>query len=197
MLNTPLLPFEVNTDIAFLDPDWDEFEARHDRRYGLAIAYLKQRITGSSYANQVMELVVGEHGFYVQSKNLPAAFYGDMGKAQVAFVTEAEARAIAWEATALYRVGEAQSLTCVYSATTPPEVFFGYRLEADEGYELGLLQPRLPLHLRVMVDASEVIEVLGHSKGVLVYQRLPDGQHVVVRAPGRRQPFPLIEGFDA
>jgi hypothetical protein len=195
-LNT-LPPFEVNTDITFLDPDWGAFEERHDRYYGLAIDYLKQQVTGRSYANQAMELVVGEAGFYVQSKGLPAAFYGDMGRAQLRLVSRDEAQAIAWEATALYRAGEAQSLTCVYSAATPPEVFFGYRLEVAERYELGFLQGRLPIHLRVMVDASQAVEVLGHSNGVLLYQRLPDGSHVVLRAPGRRQPFPLLEGFDA
>lgn len=195
-MNT-LPPFEVNTDIAFLDPDWGAFEERHDRYYGLAIAYLKQQVTGRSYANQAMELVVGEAGFYAQSKGLPAAFYGDMGQAQLALVGPEEAQAMVWEATALYRAGEAQSLTCVYSAALPPEVFFGYRLEVAERYELGFLQSRLPLHLRVMVDASQAVEVLGHSKGVLIYQRLPDGSHAVLRAPGRRQPFPLLEGFDA
>lgn len=192
-----LPPFEVNTDIAFLDPDWEAFEERHERHYGLAIAYLKQQVTGSSYANQAMELVVGERGFYTQAKNLSAAFYGDMERAELALISPEEAQAVAWEATALYRAGEAQSLTCVYSAALPPEVFFGYRLEVAERYELGFLQSRLPLHLRVMVDASQTVDALGHRKGVLIYQRLPDGRHAVLRAPGRRQPFPLLEGFEA
>ena len=54
----------------------------------------------------------------------------------------------------------------------------------------------MPLHLRVMVDAEEETELLGDARGVLIYQRTTDGQHLLVRAPGRRQPFLLLDGFD-
>ncbi len=190
------LGFEVNTDTALIDPDWEEFAEAHDRRFGLAIAYLKSEVKGCAYSNKVMDLVAGDRGFYVQSKNFPAAFYGETGEMALEFVTEAEAQAAAWEAVALYRANEAQSLTCVYSDLSPADVFFGYRFGGAERYEMGFLRTALPLHLRVMVDASEPSELLGHPKGVLIYQRTLAGQHLLIRAPGRRQPFPLLDGFD-
>ena len=190
--------FEVNTDTAFLDPDWQDFAETHERRYGLAIAYLKQIVSGTSHGNDVMDFVVADNGFYVQSKALPAAFYGDMGEFTLERVSEAEAQAIVWEAVALYRANEAQSLTCIYSDDVPAEVFFGYRVdlkERIERYELGHIRSQLPLHLRVMVDATDQVDILGQASGVLVYQRSADGEHLVLRAPGRRQPFPLLDGF--
>jgi hypothetical protein len=187
--------FEVNTDTAFIDPDWEEFASVHDRRYGLAIAYVKESVTGVAYGNKAMDLVVGDHGFYVQSKNFPAAFYGETGLVQREFLSEAEAQAIAWEAVAHYRAGEAQSLTCVYSSHAA-DVFFGYRFEGGERYEMGQLRVNLPLHLRVMIDAAHPMPALGHRKGVIVYQRTQSGQHLLLKAPGRRQPFPLLDGID-
>ncbi len=194
--------FEVNTDTAFLDPDWEDFAELHERRYGLAIAYLKGLVSGTSHSdehsNDVMDFVVGDNGFYVQSKAFPAAFYGDMGRYSLETVSEADAQAIVWEAVALYRANEAQSLTCVYSDATPAEVFFGYRVDLNERierYELGYVRSGLPLHLRVMIDSDDTPDILGQDSGVLVYQRTPNGKHLVLRAPGRRQPFPLIDGI--
>lgn len=229
--------FEVNTDSEFIDPDWELFAELHDRRYGLAISYVKSVVDGStvdgstadgsaadgaltdnhlkntsaqtlqtllphghtggagSFDNAVMDVRVGEAGFYVQSKNFPAAFYGDTGAATHSFITPGEAQEAVFDAVAMYRAGDARSLTCVYSDSTPGDVFFGYRVD-DERYELGFMRPSLPLHLRVMVDASEETELLGDTKGVLIYQRLTDGRHLLVRAPGRRQPFLLLDGFD-
>ena len=244
------LSFEVNTDSEFIDPDWELFAELHDRRYGLAISYVKSVVDGSaldrprpggapadgavdvqkegqqksdpaetvhleavqheagptllpqaqpnsvgSFDNAVMDVRVGEAGFYVQSKNFPAAFYGDTGAATHSFVTPTEAQEAVFDAVALYRAGDARSLTCVYSDSNPGDVFFGYRTD-DERYELGFMRPSLPLHLRVMVDAAEATELLGDTKGVLIYQRTVDGRHLLVRAPGRRQPFMLLDGFD-
>ena len=186
--------FEVNTDIELINPDWDEFAATHEQRYGLAIAYLKGKIQGTSHGNAVMKLVVGDAGFYTQSKNFPGAFYGDLGAAEVTWLSEEEAQAITWEAVALYRAGEAQSLTAVYSSV-PSDVFFGYRIGEGERYELGRPKAVLPLHLRVMVDAPGPTDLLGEPKGILLYQRTGSGRHLLLRAPGRRQPFPLLDGF--
>ena len=187
--------FEVNTDIELINPDWDEFATLHEQRYGLAIAYLKGTVQGASYGNAVMKLVVGDAGFYTQSKNFPGAFYGDLGAAEVTWLSEEEAQAMTWEALALYRAGEAQSLTVVYSSV-PSDVFFGYRIGESERYELGRPKTSLPLHLRVMVDAPGPTELLGQPKGILLYQRTDGGRHLLLRAPGRRQPFPLLDGFD-
>lgn len=186
--------FEVNTDIELINPDWDEFTANHEQRYGLAIAYLKNEVKGNSYGNAVMKLVVGEAGFYTQSKQFPGAFYGDLGVSECSFLSEEEAQAVTWEALALYRAGEAQSFTAVYSNVSS-DVFFGYRIGDDERYELGYPKTALPLHLRIMIDAPHKTELLGHAKGVLLYQRTEAGQHLLLKAPGRRQPFPLLEGF--
>jgi len=186
--------FEVNTDIELIDPDWEEFTALHEQRYGLAIAYVKGAIQGTSYGNAVMKLVVGGAGFYTQSKNFPGAFYGDLGVAELTWLSEEEAQAITWEAMALYRAGEAQSLTAIYSSA-PSDVFFGYRVGEGERYELGRPKASLPLHLRVMVDAPGATELLGQPKGILLYQRTEAGEHLLLRAPGRRQPFPLLDGF--
>lgn len=188
--------FEVNTDIALIDPDWEEFAVNHKRRYGLAIDYVKNLVKGQKHSNKVMELIVGESGFYAQSTSFPAAFYGETAEISSQIVSEAEAQALAWEAVAHYRANEAQSLTCIYSEA-PSDVFFGYRFEGLERYEMGLLRSSLPLHLRVMIDAPEPSSLLEHKKGVLIYQRLQNGQHLVLKAPGRRQPFPLLDGFDA
>ncbi|MEM7736739.1 MAG: hypothetical protein AAF267_13235 [Deinococcota bacterium] len=189
---------EVNTDTSLIDPDWEDFAEYHDHYYGLAIEYIKHMVKGVSHSNNVADLVIGEAGFYVQSKNFPASFYGDTGTAQVRLLTESEAQALVWEATALYRAGDVQSLTCMYSDNSPLDSFFGYRTES--GYELGGLRTSLPLHLRAMVDAHHEVEWetdwLGTNKGVLVYQRTLKGEHLLVSAPGRRQPFPLIGGFE-
>jgi hypothetical protein len=209
--------FEVNTDISFIDPDWEMFEELHNRRYGLAIGYLKSVVQGEAFDNQVMNIRVSQEGFYVQSKNFPAAFYGDMGNAKTEFVTEEEARTVVFEAFALYRAGDARSLTCVYNEGQPTDVFFGYRINEDECYELGHKRSSLPLHLRVMVEANEDSDLLGSSYGALIYQRMIDGRHLVIRAPRdallnsfisearvsklpkkspeRKQPFPLLHGF--
>ncbi len=186
--------FEVNTDIELIDPDWEEFTELHEQRYGLAIAYLKSEVKGTSYGNAVMKLVAGEAGFYAQSKNFPSAFYGDLGATERLWLSDEEAHAITWEALALYRAGEAQSLTVAYSSA-PSDVFFGYRIGESERYELGYPKSTLPLHLRVMVDAPQTTELLGHAKGVLLYQRTEAGEHLLLKAPGRRRPFPLLDGF--
>ncbi len=185
--------FEVNTDTALIDPDWEDFAEAHERRYGLAIAYMKSAVKGASYSNKVMRLIVSKRGFYAQSRNFPAAFYGDTGEMACELVSEEAALAAVWEAVALYRASEAQSLTCIYSEITT-DVFFGYRAQGEH-YELGELQNTLPLHLRVMVDAREPSDLLEHPKGVFIYQRTRTGEHLLLRAPGRRQPFPLLDGF--
>ena len=211
--------FEVNTDIAFIDPDWEIFEELHDRRYSLAIGYLKSVVQGNTFDNQVMSLRISQDGFYTQSKRFPAAFYGDMGEAKFEFVDEDEARALIFEAFALYRSGDARSLTCIYSEGQPVDVFFGYRINDDECYEMGSKRSSLPLHLRVMVEATETTELLGTTHGAFIYQRTLDGRHLFIRAPRsadlinsqlisvpedhpvvtpaskHRQPFPLLDGF--
>ena len=80
-------------------------------------------------------------------------------------------------------------------SSAPADVFFGYRIGEGERYELGRPKSNLPLHLRVMVDAPGETELVGQAKGVLLYQRTESGQHLLLRAPGRRQPFPLLDGF--
>lgn len=179
----------VNTDAALVDPDWDDFAAEHERRFGLAISHLKSLVKGRSYDNEVMKVRVGAGGFYVQSRRFPAAFYGDTQAPTVRTVSAAEAEELAWEAAAHYRAGEARSLTCVYGDEDPPDVFFGYRLAGTRRYELGHLRMRTPLHLRVLLEASGPIDALPDGHGVLVLQRLPDGRFVLLSAPGRRPPF--------
>ena len=191
-----MIQFEVNTDIEFINPDWEAFAEQHDKRYGLAISYVKSIVKGRSYDNGVMNLRVGKSGFYVQSQNFPAAFFGDTGESSLEFISDEEAQALIFEAVALYRAGDARSITCIYSDNTPADVFFGYRLNEEERYELGFLRTSSPLHLRVMVEAEEATEFLPEPTGVMVYQRTADGRHLLIRAPGRRQPFLLLDGFD-
>lgn len=181
--------FEVNTDVALVDPDWEVFANQHDRRYGLAISYLKSVVRGNAYDNDVIRLRVGRRGYYAQSKRFPAAFFGDTTPPALEEIVEEEARAVAWEAVALYRSGEAQSLTTIYSDGDPGDLFFGYRVRERERYEFGGIRATLPLHLRVMIDASEPVDLLGGAQGVLIYQRTSAGKHMLLRATGRRQPF--------
>lgn len=185
--------FEINTDAALVDPDWDAFVERHEERYGLAIHHLKSLVKGRRFDNQAMKVRVGPHGFYLQSRRFPAAFFGGTDLPEVTFVSADDAHAIAWEAAALYRAGDAQSLTCVYDDGDPPEAFFGYRTGDDERYELGMLQSGLPLHLRVMIDAAAPSDLVGARQGTLVYQRTGDGRHVVLRRTGRRHPFQPLD----
>lgn len=187
--------FEVNTDIELVSPSWEEFTELHEKRYGLAIAYVKSAVKGTSYSNDAMRLVVSEQGFFTQSRNFPAAFYGDMGEAEVTFISDEEAAIVAWEAMAHYRSGEAQSFTAIYSSF-PADVFFGYRIGESERFELGQAQVGLPLHLRVMLDAPDPSGLLGAAKGIVIYQRTKSGEHLLLKAKGRRQPFPMIEGFE-
>ncbi len=193
VLHVPL-GFELNTDASLVDPDWEDFADRHDRRFGLAISHFKSLVKGRAYDNQVMRLRVGRDGFYAQARNFPAAFFGDTRAPETHAVGEAEAHAAVWEAVAHYRAGEAQSLTCVYSGDDPPDVFFGYRMAKDRRYELGGLRTALPLHMRVLVDAEDESDLVGAPRGVLIYQRTKSGQHLLVRAAGRRQP--ILPGVD-
>ncbi len=181
--------YELNTDASLVDQRWNDFEERHEHRYGLAIEHLKSRVKGRSYDNDAMKLRVGARGFYAQSQQFPAAFYGDTGKASVNFVSENEAAALVWEAVAHYRAEEARSITTIYTDDEPPEFFFGYRVDDFRRYEIGFLRTTVPLHLRVMFDSPSEIPILGARTGTMLYQRTRGGKHVVVRAPGRRQPL--------
>ncbi len=182
--------FEVNTDMALVDPDWEHFAGTHDQRYGIAISHLKSLIRGRSYDNEAMRVRVGRNGYYVQSRQFPAAFFGDTTRAQVRQVSDDEAAAISWEAIAHYRSGEAGSLTCIYSGGEPAEFFFGYRLAGQRRFEYGQLKRRPGVHLRVMLSSEEPIELLGgERRGVLIQQRMQDGRNIVITAGGRRQPY--------
>lgn len=181
--------FELNTDVSLFDPRWEDFERQHEQRYALAIEHLKSRVRGRSYDNDAMKVRVGIGGYYTQAQNFPAAFYGDTGKARVTHVSANEAAAVVWEAVAHYRSEEAYSITCVYSDDEPPDFFLGYRVRDDRRYEIGNLRSTLPLHMRVIFDADVEIPLLGAHGGTLLYQRTRSGKHVLVRAPGRRQPL--------
>ena len=189
MISRDLHGFEVNTDIALVDPDWDEFATEHDKLFGLAISHMKSLVKGKSYDNDAIRLRVGAGGYYVQPKRFPAAFYGDTTPPRVEFVSEDEARVATWEAVALYRNGEAQALTVLYRDGDPADIFFGYRSGGKRRYELGRARAQLPLHLRVMVDGPSDTDLLDGGKGVLIYQRTRDGRHLLLRASGRRQPY--------
>ncbi len=192
-----MIGFEVNTDIELIDPDWTRFEEMHTRQYSLAISYVKSVVKGESFDNEVMNLTVGKEGFYLQSKNFPAAFYGETAQVTYSFVSEAEAQALVFEAVALYRNKEARSLTCIYSNNSVNDVFFGYHFDGLERYELGNLKVGLPLHLRININAQEKLEIFDDLRGVFVYQRTNDGRHLVIKSPGKRQPFLLLDGFSA
>ncbi|CAN5786782.1 hypothetical protein BH23DEI1_BH23DEI1_00300 [soil metagenome] len=179
----------VNTDAALVDPDWDVFASEHDRRFGLAITQLKSQVRGRRYDNEVMRMRVGPRGFYVQSRRFPAAFYGDTVRPEIREIDADEVDVLAWEAVALYRSGEAQSLTCIYSDDDPPDVFFGYRTGSRRRYELGLVRQARPMHVRVMIEAEHEVEALGSTHGVLIVQRLDADRWVTLRSVGRRQPF--------
>lgn len=187
--------FEINTDGALLDPDWEgDVLDVHDRRYGLAISHFKSSVKGRSYDNDVMSVRVGNAGYYAQSKRFPLAFFGDTVKADVKIVDEARARAVVWEAVAHYRSEEAQSLVCVYPSDEQDDAFLGYRTRGGRRFEYGSLRTDMPIHLRVLFEAEEPIELLGARRGVLLYQRTRSGKHVVVRAPGRRVPLLAATG---
>ena len=188
-MSPTLAHFEINTDAALVDPNWDAFVERHEERYGLAIHHLKSLVDGDSFDNEAVRLRVGEAGFYLQSRRFPAHFYGGTGPAELEFVGEEEAQAVAWEAAAAYRAGEAQSLTCIYRDDDPPDAFFGYRTGADERFEIGELASGLPLHLRVMVDGGDGDSLVGGARGLLIYQRVADGRHLLVRRAGQHAPF--------
>lgn len=187
--------FEVNTDPMLFDASFEEGEDGHDRRFSLAIDHLKGTVKGRAYDNDVMRLRVGPGGYYSQSQRFPAAFFGDTARAKVSFVSEAEAAATVWEAVAHYRSEEARSLLCVYSDDEVPDFFLGYRLSDDQRYEIGHLSRAVPLHMRVLVDAAEVVPLLGARAGTVIYQRTRTGKHVVVRAAGRRRPLLLGAGL--
>lgn len=181
--------FELNTDAALVDQRWADSLDQHERRYGLAIEHLKARVKGRSYDNDAMRLRVGANGYYAQSQYFPAAFFGDTAKASVNFITDQEATMLVWEAVAHYRAEETQSLTAVYAGDEPPDFFFGYRVNEWRRYEIGFLRTAPPQHLRVLFDADSEVPMLGAASGVLIYQRTRGGKHVVVKAPGRRQPL--------
>lgn len=181
--------FELNTDGALVDQRWADFEDQHERRYGLAIEHLKARVRGRSYDNDAMRLRVGANGYYAQSQHFPASFFGDTAQASVNFISDHEATMLVWEAMALYRAEETQSLTAIYAGDETPEFFFGYRVNEWRRYEVGFIRTASPQHLRVLIDAESEVPLLGAASGVLIYQRTRGGKHLVVKAPGRRQPL--------
>lgn len=181
--------FEVNTDASFVDPDWEEFVEQHEHRYGLAIHHLKSVVRGDRFDNEAMKLRVGPEGYYVQSRRFPAAFFGGTQPPVVREVDEDEARAVVWEAVAAYRAGDARSLTCIYVDGDPSDVFFGYRTDDGDRYELGELRLGLPIHVRATIDADERMDTLGSEQGTVIYQRTSDGRHVVLTSRGRHPPF--------
>ena len=183
---------EINTDGALLglSDSEDMFDA-HDRRFGLAISHFKNAVRGRAYDNESIALRVGRAGYYTQSKRFPLAFFGDSARPDVRMIDAAEARSVAWEAVAHYRAGEAQSLVCVYSADDEADVFLGFRVRGGLDHEFGMLKGDLPVHLRATFNADDVVPVLGDRSGVLVYQRTRSGQHVLLRARGRRAPLLL------
>ena len=191
--------FEVNTDSALIHADWEHFAFIHEQRYGLAIDYVKETVHGEAYDNAIMTMIAGDTGFFVQSKNFPAAFYGETRKAEVREISEAEVNEITWEAIALYRSGEVQSLTCIYNERHPPDVFFGYCIDSPNGHNyyesLGFLRSQAPIHLRVNIDSQQEENIIGNRKGTVIYQRCSDGRHILLKAPGKLQAFPLLDGF--
>ena len=156
--------FELNTDAALVDQRWFDFEEQHQRRFGLAIDHLKARVRGRSYDNDA-EAARRDRRLLHAVAELPAAFYGDTGKATVTFVTENEAAAAVWEAVANYRSEEARSLTAIYSDDEPPDFFFGYRVSEWRRYEIGFLRSSVPLHLRVLFDSDVEVPLLGANSG--------------------------------
>src|SRR5690554_1120633 len=141
-----------------------------------------------------MRVRVSRHGDYVQSRRVPAAFFGDTAPATVRRIEAGGARAISWEAAAYYRSGQAESLTCIYEADQQGEFFFGYRIGTNRRMEMGSLRSRQGMHLRVMLNADEPAELIGgERRGVVILQQLVNGSHVLITAPGRRQPFPVMD----
>jgi hypothetical protein len=184
---------EINTDgeLLGLAGGGDLFDA-HDKRFGLAISHFKNAVRGRSYDNESIALRVGRAGYYTQSKRFPLAFFGDSAQPDVKVIDAAEARQVVWEAVAHYRADEAQSLVCVYSTDDETDVFLGYKPRGGIEYEFGVLKADVPVHLRATFAADEVVPVLGARSGVLVYQRTRNGEHVLLRARGRR--MPLLRG---
>ena len=181
---------EINTDgeLLGLGGDGNLFDA-HDRRFGLAISHFKNAVRGRAYDNESIALRVGPAGYYAQSKRFPLAFFGDSAKPDVKVIDAAEARSVVWEAVAHYRADEAQSLVCVYSTEDETDVFLGYKVNGGMEYEYGVLKADVPVHLRATFNAEDVVPVLGARSGVLVYQRTRNGEHVLLRARGRRTPL--------
>lgn len=188
------LAFEVNTDASLVDPDWGVFAEEHERRFDLPIRYLKSRVRRQEhreYDNEVAKLRAGRGGYWVESRRFPAAFFGDTAPPEERVVDVAEAQELVWEAVALYRSGEAQSLTCIYRDADPPEVFFGYR-GRGERWELGAVRSTLPLHLRVVVDADRPSDLVGARRGVFIYQQGDADTHRALRSAGRRMPLAAL-----
>lgn len=181
--------FELNTDSHLINQEWGDFEALHDRRYGLAIDHLKAKVRGRAYDNEAMRLRVGPQGYYTQSKRFPAAFFGDTGHASVSFVDGSEAAALVWELVAHYRAEEASSLTAVYETGDPFDFFFGYAQNDWRRYELGHLRRSMPIHMRVLFAPDSPVSLLDDAGGVIIYHRTRGGKHLVLKAKGRRRPL--------
>jgi len=181
---------EINTDgeLLGIGSGGDLFDV-HDKRFGLAISHFKDTVRGRAYDNESIALRVGRAGYYAQSKRFPLAFFGDSARPDVKVIDAAEARQVVWEAVAHYRADEAQSLVCVYSTDDEADVFLGYKVPGGVEYEYGVLKAEVPVHLRATFNADEVVPVLGARSGVLVYQRTRNGEHVLLRARGRRTPL--------
>lgn len=202
--STPKL--SINTDVSLIQADWQHFGEYHQRQYGLAIEYLKNSIQKAKpryYRNNVMEVAVSEVGFYSQAVHFPAAFYGDTVPVVLEPIQANQVDALAWEAVNLYRNGEAQSLTVIYSEYHRSDVFFGYRVQQlgqKELYELGSLRNVQPVHFRVIIDCQQENDLFGLQQGTLIYQRTSEGQYILLRAPVPRtlpqsMPLNLLQGF--
>ena len=189
MITNSVQGLQINTDASLVDPNWDEFATEHNRRYGLIISHLKSVVKGKAFDNGAIKLRVGPCGYYAQPKRFPAAFFGETTAPEHEFVSEDEARLAIWEAFALYRSGEAKSVVAYYNDGEPAQIFFGYRTGESRRYEMGWIRTELPLPLRVVIEGPCSTELLDGGSGVLIYQRTRSGQHLLLRASGKRVPY--------
>lgn len=164
----------------------------------LMIDYIKDQVgPGSEYANNLVKVVLSDHGCYYEFRDLPEEFSGAIGNGfRYEFVSTQAGLDLAHE---LHRIALGPesaetreiSLMAIYTwdGMFRPEDTFAYHWritgEEEEGpLIMGMHRPGvLPVFMKLKADSDLTEPYLGASRGVLFFVANLTDQHLLVRIP--------------
>lgn len=179
--------------------------AEHQKHFQMAIGYIKEKVgQGTEYRNEVVRVVVSEHGAYYELYDLPEEFCGAVTTSlERRFLAPEEAIEILDRAVhaasrvtaettrrftvlALYtRKGIVDRRGCFVYDFAPPALG-----GPATPVEVGAFRPGvLPLFYKVRIDADYAVEVTGMAQGVLFCMANAGDRNLLVRLPYGQEPL--------